>query len=228
VRRLRREDEVARIRERLLRFGFPRMRMLLLVLLTGGSGLLASWLLLRAGLVSMPLRYLLALCIAYAIFLLLVRLFVEHVDPGPDISGDPTRPYSGGSGSGRADAGASSAHGHDAGLLDGVGAADEALPLVLLVVAAIAIACAALWIIVSAPTLFAELLVDGALSATLYRRLRGLETRHWLDTALRHTIGPFLVTAIVLVAFAFAAQHYRPHAHSLGDVFARGSDVSAR
>jgi hypothetical protein len=228
MRRLRREDEVARIRERLLRFGFPRMRMLLLVLLTGGSGLLASWLLLRAGLVSMPLRYLLALCIAYAIFLLLVRLFVEHVDPGSaDIPGDPTRPYSGGSGS-RVDAGTSSASGHDAGLFDGLGAADEAWPLVLLAIAAIAIACAALWIVVSAPTLFAELLVDGALSATLYRRLRGLEKRHWLDTALRHTIGPFLVTAIVLVAFAFTAQHYRPHAHSLGEVFARGSDVSVR
>ena len=51
MRRLRREDEVARIRERLLRFGFPRMRMLLLVLLTGGSGLLASWLLDRKSVV---------------------------------------------------------------------------------------------------------------------------------------------------------------------------------
>ncbi|HEY6940198.1 hypothetical protein [Dokdonella sp.] len=223
---MRREDEVARIRERLLRFGFPRARMLLLVLLTGGCGLLASWLMLRAGLVSMPLRYLLALGIAYAIFLLLVRLFVEHVDPTVDIPGDPTRPCSTGSGGGRIDAGPSSAH--DAGLLDGLGGADEALPLVLLAIAALAIACALLWVVVSAPTLFAELLVDGALSATLYRRLRKLDQRHWLDTALRHTIGPFLVTAIVLVAFAFAAQHYRPLAHSIGDVFAQRNDAWTR
>ena len=219
MRRLRREDEVANIRERLLRFGFPRARMLLLVLLTGGSGLLASWLLLRAGLASMPLRYLLALCIAYAIFLLLVRRFAEHGDLDFDIPGSGSgNSHADGSGSGRVDAGAASAHDHDAGWLDGADAA-EALPL-LLVIAAIAIACASLWIVVSAPTLFAELLVDGALSATLYRRLRKLETRHWLDTAVRHTIGPFLVTAVVVVAFAFAAQHYRPHAHSLGEVFA--------
>jgi hypothetical protein len=219
VRRLRREDEVANIRERLLRFGFPRARMLLLVLLTGGSGLLASWLLLRAGLASMPLRYLLALCIAYAIFLLLVRRFAEHGDLDFDIPGSGSgNSHAVGSGGGRIDAGAASAHDHDAGWLDGADAA-EALPL-LLVIAAIAIACASLWIVVSAPTLFAELLVDGALSATLYRRLRKLETRHWLDTAVRHTIGPFLVTAVVVVAFAFAAQHYRPHAHSLGEVFA--------
>jgi hypothetical protein len=219
VRRLRREDEVANIRERLLRFGFPRARMLLLVLLTGGSGLLASWLLLRAGLASMPLRYLLALCIAYAIFLLLVRRFAEHGDLDFDIPGSGSgNSHAVGSGGGRIDAGAASAHDHDASWLDGADAA-EALPL-LLVIAAIAIACASLWIVVSAPTLFAELLVDGALSATLYRRLRKLETRHWLDTAVRHTIGPFLVTAVVVVAFAFAAQHYRPHAHSLGEVFA--------
>ena len=219
MRRLRREDEVANIRERLLRFGFPRARMLLLVLLTGGSGLLASWLLLRAGLASMPLRYLLALCIAYAIFLLLVRRFAEHGDLDFDIPGSGSgNSHAVGSGGGRIDAGAASAHDHDASWLDGADAA-EALPL-LLVIAAIAIACASLWIVVSAPTLFAELLVDGALSATLYRRLRKLETRHWLDTAVRHTIGPFLVTAVVVVAFAFAAQHYRPHAHSLGEVFA--------
>ena len=219
MRRLRREDEVANIRERLLRFGFPRARMLLLVLLTGGSGLLASWLLLRAGLASMPLRYLLALCIAYAIFLLLVRRFAEHGDLDFDIPGSGSgNSHAVGSGGGRIDAGAASAHDHDASCLDGADAA-EALPL-LLVIAAIAIACASLWIVVSAPTLFAELLVDGALSATLYRRLRKLETRHWLDTAVRHTIGPFLVTAVVVVAFAFAAQHYRPHAHSLGEVFA--------
>jgi hypothetical protein len=176
-------------------------------------------LLLRAGLASMPLRYLLALCIAYAIFLLLVRRFAEHGDLDFDIPGSGSgNSHAVGSGSGRVDAGAASAHDHDAGWLDGADAA-EALPL-LLVIAAIAIACASLWIVVSAPTLFAELLVDGALSATLYRRLRKLETRHWLDTAVRHTIGPFLVTAVVVVAFAFAAQHYRPHAHSLGEVFA--------
>lgn len=226
MRRLRREDEVARIRERLLRFGFPRARMLLLVLLTGGCGLLASWLLLREGLVSMPLRYLLALCIAYAIFLLLVRAFALRGDLNLDVPGSGNSPAqaTGSSGS-HVEAGVPGAHAHGAGWLDGADAV-EALPL-LLVIAVIAIACASLWIVVSAPTLFAELLVDGALSATLYRRLRGLEARHWLDTALRHTIGPFAVTALVVVAFAFAAQHYRPQAHSIGDVFAQRDDVAA-
>lgn len=222
MQRLRREDEVSRIRASLLRFGFPRARMLLLVVITGCSGLFASWLMLRAGLVSMPLRYALALCIAYAIFLLLVRLFAEHGDDlNFDVPGGSGGTHSPGSSDGGIDA-------HDASWLDGAASADEfALPL-LLVIAAVAIACASLWIIVSAPTLFAELLVDGALSATLYRRLRGLETRHWLDTALRHTIGPFAITAVVVVAFAFAAQHYRPQAHSLGEVFAHGNDVSTR
>lgn len=226
MRPLRREDEVARIRERLLRLGFPRARMLLLVLVTGGSGLLASWLLLRAGLVSMPLRYLLALLVAYAIFLLLVRAFAVRGDLNLDLPGSGNSPAQAtGSGGSHVEAGVPGAHAHGAGWLDGAGSI-EALPL-LLVIAVLAIACASLWVVVSAPTLFAELLVDGALSATLYRRLRGLDARHWLDTALRHTIGPFAITALVVIAFAFAAQHWRPHAHSIGEVFARSAEAWA-
>lgn len=223
MRRLRREDEVARIRERLLRFGFPRLRMLLLVLLTGGSGLLASWLMLRAGVVSMPLRYVVALLVAYGVFLLLLRVFAEH---GPaenfDIPGNTSNTNTegarldfGSTGSGGSARGGSGSSGS---WLDGALADDGVLVLVLLIVV-FAVACAAMWVVLSAPTLFAELVVDGALSATLYRRLRGIETRHWLDTAVRHTIVPFAVTAVAVLAFALVAQYLRPQAHSLGEVF---------
>lgn len=226
MRRLRREDEVARIRDRLLRFGFPRLRMLLLVLLTGGSGLLASYIMLRAGLASMPLRYPAALLLAYAVFLLLLRAFAERGADNFDVPGG-----SGGNtgDSARATSGdhAAAAHAHNSGWLDGAAGADEAALPLLLVVTVVAIACASLWVVVSAPTLFAELAIDGALSATLYRRLRGLETRHWLDTAVRHTIVPFAVTAVAVVTFALVAQHVRPDAHSIGQVFAHRGAAAA-
>ena len=226
----RRDAEVARVRERLLRIGSPRVRMLLIVMLTGACGLLASYLLLRAGLLSMPVRYTLALLVAYLAFLGLLRLFVDDVH-----AGNPDLPGSGGSGTYEpSSAQASTMHdvidargsrGGNGGWLDGIGLADEFVLPLLLLIAALAVAFASAWIVASAPTLFAELFVDCALSAGLYRRLRTLEARHWLDTALRHTIWPFATTALAIILFAFAAQYYRPLAHSLGDVFRHDAPV---
>jgi hypothetical protein len=216
-----RDTEIARLRDRLERFGFPRLRMLLIVGATGACGFIASFLLLHAGLDSMPLRYAAAMTIAYAMFLLLLRAWIARPDStNPDfrdIPGQSSPNHSASHASGSADM-------HDSGAtggidwLDGLGAADEwALPL-LLVVAIVTVLFASAWIVVSAPTLFAELLLDGVLSASLYRRLHRLERRHWLDTALRRTIWPFAATTLALVLFAFVAQHYVPGARSLGDV----------
>ncbi|MDP3513570.1 MAG: hypothetical protein Q8S20_12545 [Sulfuritalea sp.] len=103
-----------------------------------------------------------------------------------------------------------------------IGGADEgAVPLaVALLIAALAVALlfASLYIVYLAPALFAELLVDGALSASLYRRMRGLQTRHWLESAVRRTLVPFAVTAISLGAIGYAFQWYAPQAHTLGEV----------
>lgn len=52
----------------------------------------------------------------------------------------------------------------------------------------------------------------------LYHRLRGLESRNWIETAVRRTAGPFLLTALFLALCGAAMQWYAPHAHSLGDV----------
>ena len=60
--------------------------------------------------------------------------------------------------------------------------ADElAIPLgtLIVVVAVVAtLALSSLFLVWSAPVLFAELLVDGALAAGLYRRLRRIDPRH--------------------------------------------------
>ncbi len=105
---------------------------------------------------------------------------------------------------------------------DVVGGADEgAVPLfvvLLIAIAVLALFGSALYVVYLAPALFAELLVDGALSASLYRRLRGLQTRHWLESALRRTVLPFLVTAVALAAAGLALQVYLPEAKTLGQV----------
>lgn len=64
------------------------------------------------------------------------------------------------------------------------------------------------------------------LSASLYRRLRGLATRHWLETAFRRTALPFALTAAIVSASGWGMALYAPEAHSIGDVISRSSQGS--
>lgn len=243
---LHRHHEIQRIRGDLERDGFPRLQMLLLVTLTGASGFVASYMLLDAGFVEMWLRYLAAFGVAYGMFLVLLWLWLrtraEDYADLPDLSGLPSPSGSSGTGSAGTcfsgkggDFGGGGASGSfdapsesisvigDSGgpvgdALGTVAEAEEfAIPLVVLVLAA-AMLFSSLFMIYSAPILFAELLVDGVLSASLYRRLRGLETRHWLETALRRTALPFALTAAIVSAAGWGMALYAPEAHSIGDV----------
>jgi hypothetical protein len=251
-----RSGEIARLMGRLNRDGYPRLQMSLLVALTGGAGLLASFLLLHsAGVEAMHARYPAAVGCAYLAFLFLLWLWLrtkadDYLDGSidiPDLSGMGSpgidaRPDFGGAGG---DFGGGGASGNfvvddslpapslsigDSGAADGlgeavgevVGGADEgAIPLAvaLLVAALVAVLLfATFYIVYLAPALFAELLVDGALSASLYRRMRGLQTRHWLESALRRTAVPFAVTALGLALIGYALHAYAPEAHTLGEV----------
>lgn len=255
-----RDDAVGRLRHDLQTHGWPRSQMTLLVGLTGGSGLLASFLLLKAGLESMALRYPLALLLAYGVFLLLLWLWLRTTaddwadvpDPGLDLSGLDITPtsarhtarWSSGEGGDFGGGGASASfdaparahplmhrpsvqpHGgatDTTGSFDGIGSvgdlgdADEfAIPLLLIALAA-GLALSSLYVVYSASTLLAELMLDGALSATLYHRLRGIERRHWVSTALRRTFLPFALTALLLAAVGWGLQSAAPGARSLGD-----------
>lgn len=75
-----------------------------------------------------------------------------------------------------------------------VEAEELAIPL-LAIALAFGIALASLYVVYIAPALFAEVLVDGALSYALFRHLRGQDPRHWLAGTVRHTAAPFAVTA---------------------------------
>jgi hypothetical protein len=227
---------VQRLQQHLERDGWPRAQMTLLVALTGGAGLLASFVLLQTGLHTMWLRYPLALGVAYLVFLGLLWLWLrtsasDYVDAAPgdlDFAPDhiPTPDLVSGGGGDFAGGGASASF--DApdttGLssvgegLGSVADADEfAIPLAVLLLAA-GLALSSLYVVYTAPVLFAELLLDGTLAATLLRRLRGLATRHWIETAVNRTALPFVLTALFLGLCGAAMQAYAPDAHSLGEV----------
>lgn len=95
---------------------------------------------------------------------------------------------------------------------------DAAAVPVLLALAVLGLLLSSLFVVWTAPVLFAELLLDGVLAAGLYRRLRHIQTRHWLETAVRKTFWPFALTAAVLATAGFGVQRVVPHADSVGDV----------
>lgn len=67
---------VEETRELLLRTSLPRLQMSVLLALTGASGFLTSYILLKAGVGSMALRYPVAVMVAYGVFLLLLRVWL--------------------------------------------------------------------------------------------------------------------------------------------------------
>lgn len=236
-----RQEAIQRLRGRLENDGYPRLQMMLLVAITGGVGFLSSYALLRAGLDQMAARYVLACGIAYLAFLGLLWLWMhtrasDYLDV-PDLSGvgprhdtaaadadwDGGGGQSGGGGASSAFDGSSSPSSlsADDAVGDAFGAVADAeefaIPL-MVVVAVVVMLLSSLFVVYSAPILFAELLLDGVLAASLYRRLRRIETRHWLETAIRRTIWPFVLTAVVLAAVGFGAAWYVPEADSIGDI----------
>jgi hypothetical protein len=238
---------INRLREKLNREGYPRLQMALLVSITGVSGFIASYLLLQTGMSVMWTRYLAAFGVAYLIFLGLLWLWMrtsasDYAD-GPDFTptsgwsakADPIYCGKGGSFDGGGASGNFEIEGSsnfaqldssgDTLIGDSVSAACEADEFAIPIVAILFLAgliLSSLWVVYAAPLLFAELLIDGALAASLYRRLRGLESRHWLETAVRRTAAPFLLTAIMLVCFGAGLQHHAPDAQTMAQALFAG------
>lgn len=238
-----RHSEILRLNRKIEREGFPRLQMSFLVAITGASGFVASFSLLHSGFHAMSWRYLLACMIAYVVFLMLLWLWLrtkaEDYADIPDFSnaipshgGGECHSYAGnggefGGGGASGSFGSpgetifleSSESGSAVGdALEAASGADEfAIPAFVLILF-VALLLSSLYVVYSAPMLFAELLLDGMLAAGLYRRLNGIPRQHWLETSLRRTFWPFFVTALLAWATGWAMQLYAPEADSIGDV----------
>jgi hypothetical protein len=235
----------------LLRRGRPRAQMAFILLLTGCAGFLLSYALLYAGVTSMSLRYPVVIFLAYGVFLLLLRAWlnlqrpreggslVEHLDFDPHLSGfdatggaAPEAVYGGAGDFGGAGAvgswsEASSGGGGSSALDDLDLGIDVDLPVdgdegCLVVFAVIAAAAAvvggllaSLYVVYAAPALLAEVLVDGLLVTGLYRRMRHVEGRHWLGSAVRRTLLPVALTLILFTLAGYLMQRAAPEARSL-------------
>lgn len=213
------------VRRRLRRDGYPRLQMALMVLISGGMALLFSMLLLDAGVRAMAIRYPLAIAGGYLVFLGLLWAWLRtRLD---DWAGDIPTGSGDRSAECRTDPDGAEADGVDvSGLADGLSGVDEAaLPLFLLAMAT-AVALAAAWAVWIAPTLLAEIMIDGMVSASLYRRMKGVDPRHWLETAVRLTAVPVAGILVSATAVGVILQVLYPEVHTIGDIFRLAGTVA--
>jgi hypothetical protein len=197
--------------------------MTLIVTATGLAGFLASFLMLHLGVNRMWVRYPLAVTLSYAVFLLLLKVWIVYQDRSmtqdliDSTNFEPTDffPSGGGSSSSVAHSGSSWSCGDLVPDLD----ADEWLALIILLIALIAGVVAAIFVVFSAPELFGEVFLDAFVVAALRKKMFRVAEQHWTVGALRRTAIPFLGVALVFCLAGAAIQHLHPAARSIGGIF---------
>lgn len=200
---------------------FPRLTLGLLLILTGATGFGLSYLLLRAGLDAMWLRYPVAVLGAYGFFLLLMRLWVElerrQISPSdPELITAIENAKNLPAEQKPVLSEKRSWWEHlDVGSGLDICAAEGCIPALLLaaVIGLLVLLIAAL---AGAPVLLAEVLVDAFLAGVLYRRLKIAAQEHWLGTAIRKTWTFVLATAALLSLAGACLAFLAPGATSIG------------
>jgi hypothetical protein len=215
---------VARISEGLCRRSYPRCQMTLIVTATGLASFLASFTLLHLGLDKMWVRYPLAVGISYAVFLLLLRVWISWQqqerscgDGGLDWSDlDPTDLLpNGGRVSSCSNSSSSFSWTDLIPDLDG----DELVAGVVFLVAMVVAVVASIFIVVSAPTLLGEIFLDAIAVAALRKKMIRVSEQHWTLSAIRRTVIPFVLVALIFSGAGGVIHQVRPEAKSIGGIF---------
>ena len=78
---------------------------------------------------------------------------------------------------------------------------------------------ATFYVIYIAPALLAEILVDGLLIGGLRQRVKNIERKYWLSTAVYQTLLPALLCILLFGIAGGALQAAFPDANSVGEVW---------
>lgn len=247
----------ARVREWLQTHFLLRLHMFFILGGTFLAGLAATKLLLLGEVNVLPLRYALAVCAAYLVFLALIRLWLAYIRSGGiDISPDGIdftvdslsdaadavtadfdgRHFGGGGASGSwtadgASAPAKAAKGGGGGggrLGFDLDLGEGCLVIALLLALVGLLFFAGTYLIYTAPTLFTEAAFEALLAAALVKRARKIERPGWVGVVWRATVWPFLGVLLLSIALGWAIQHECPEAKRLRDAFHCRSDIFRR
>ncbi|HEX6729607.1 MAG TPA: hypothetical protein VF074_06340, partial [Pyrinomonadaceae bacterium] len=216
----------------------------LILSVTGLADFLTSYILLSFGVLRMSLRYPAAILVSYLVFLVLLafwlwlqrRSFDLELEVPTDVlegsaSAHEDGGYGGGGDFGGAGSGeswqssvASPSSGGSSGGSDSLSGMldvdlDDGWLVVIAIVAIVGGLIASFYVIYIAPALLAEILVDGALIAGLYKRVKPIEERHWLRAAVRKTIVPALLVTVLFTVGGYSLEKAIPKAHTIGEAW---------
>ena len=212
------------------RRSFPRLTLSLLLILTGVTGFLLSYAMLRLAIDHMWIRYPVATLVSYGVLLALIRAWVAveqaRFDPaaaGVDNCHEEEREF-------RLQSVPERNHWLDWLNLPDIGCGDldeGCLPLILVLVL-VALIVTIVTTVAAAPVLIAEVFLDAFIVTALYRRLRVAQKEHWLGTALRKTWLAAVAMAVALAIGGWALEEVAPGARSIGKAIEqlRGRPVS--
>jgi len=198
----------------------PRIEMALLLSVSGLAALLASYGLLRAGVSSMALRYPLSAAAGYVVFIFVLRVWVRwrHValeagdvdlDVAAELVPSPPSPTFRLADSIDSDTSEGSSSGWDL---------DDLVFIAVLVAVAVSLIVVLCFVLVEAPALFAEAIVDSAIVTGLYKRLGPAAEGFWVERVVSHTWKSILLIAGISAVMGWAAQNVAPNQATLGGV----------
>lgn len=132
-------------------------------------------------------------------------------------------------GGGAVGSGGGGSGGGGSSLLDGLDFDGEGCAFFLFLLAVglvVAGLLASLYVVYAAPTLLAELLVEGLLLSGLYRSMKkGAQQGDWLRAVVRRTWLPVLLTFTLFAAAGYLLQRAAPRARTIGEAWRMiGSD----
>ena len=89
--------------------------------------------------------------------------------------------------------------------------------IIIPIAAIVGVVVAMFYVVYIAPVFLAEILVDALLLAGLYKRLKGVEPRHWLQSAVRRTLLPAVLATALFIAAGYLMGLVAPEARSIGE-----------
>lgn len=210
------------------------------------SGVVLSKVMWLLGVRSLMFRYPIAVLCSYAIFFVLLRIWLYYVSTRDDEEPEGTQD-SASAGIGLADAadtdlldselvgdavgagaelvGSGVRHGSQAvskasnfELGDLKDGDGEGLVLLLLLAVLVAIFGSSLYLIWEAPTLMTEIAVQMVLATSLRRATRQMSAPDWAGSVLGKTWIPFMIVFALTIIFALAASYYCPNSTRMTEV----------
>jgi hypothetical protein len=212
--------------------GQPRLVMLAVLSVTLAAGFLASVAMLQLGIDRMPIRYLLAVAVAYATFLGMLWAWLRRQVIASDVQDDPEGlliPGAAAFGAAAIFKGAdeqenppkSLSHSSGWGDLSGLGNLGEGCGalVILVLIAGLCTLALSIYLVVTSPMLLAELLVDGVLLGAMSRAVSPGSSLQWSRSVVRRTWIPALITAFVFGLVGWGIERVAPGAHTLAEAW---------